>query len=94
MLEKLREPIMDTLNEVDCHHLMQKSKHMDLQVYLSLDNLSNQLLNKVFRRFPELHSETIGIVSTILNNELERTREVWQKSPLSGVEPWRRSWSL
>eukprot|EP00656_Telonema_subtile_P016343 TRINITY_DN18622_c0_g1_i2.p1 TRINITY_DN18622_c0_g1~~TRINITY_DN18622_c0_g1_i2.p1 ORF type:complete len:567 (-),score=189.66 TRINITY_DN18622_c0_g1_i2:146-1846(-) len=60
MLEKLREPIMETLNEV----------------YLSLDNLANQLLNKVFRRFPELHSECIGIVSNILNNELERTREV------------------
>eukprot|EP00658_Telonema_sp_P-2_P012667 TRINITY_DN14822_c0_g1_i4.p1 TRINITY_DN14822_c0_g1~~TRINITY_DN14822_c0_g1_i4.p1 ORF type:complete len:569 (+),score=197.04 TRINITY_DN14822_c0_g1_i4:180-1886(+) len=60
LLEKLREPIMDTLNEV----------------YMSLDNLANQLLNKVFRRFPELHSETIGIVSAILNQELERTREV------------------
>jgi len=60
LLEKLREPIFECLAEV----------------HASLDTLANSLLNKVFKRFPQLHSEGIEIVTAILNTELERTREV------------------
>lgn len=60
LLEKLREPINECLAEV----------------HASMDTLANSLLNRVFRRFPSLHSEGIEIVTAILNKELEKTREV------------------
>jgi len=60
LLERLREPINDCLAEV----------------HASMDTLANSLLNRVFRRFPALHSEAIEIVTAILNKELEKTRDV------------------
>jgi hypothetical protein len=60
VLERLKEPVLDTLNEI--HQL--------------LEALAHKIIERVFFRFPGLISEISEIASNVILREKERTQHV------------------
>ena len=59
-LRQLREPAMECLQDV----------------YLYLENLTEELASKVFARFPSLIGEILEVVSKCLQDERDKTKEI------------------
>jgi hypothetical protein len=59
-LEKLREPAMDLLQDV----------------YHMLESMAQGIVDRTFARFPSMIPEVMDIITTVLQAERERTREV------------------
>lgn len=59
-LEKLKEPALDTLQ----------------QVYGFLENLANKIIKKVFQRFPPIMDEISDLASRVLQEQRERAKQI------------------
>ena len=57
-LEKLKEPALDTLNDI----------------FLYMDSLSNNILKKVFYRFPQVFQEISEISARVLQDQRDKTK--------------------
>jgi hypothetical protein len=57
-LEKLKEPALDTLNDI----------------FLYMDSLSNSILKKVFYRFPQVFQEISEISARVLQDQRDKTK--------------------
>jgi hypothetical protein len=58
-LNRLKDPAMDCLQDV----------------YLYLENLAEEIANRVFARFPGLVGEVIEVVSKVLSEERDKTKD-------------------
>lgn len=56
----MREPALDLLQDV----------------YLMLENMAQGIVDKIFARFPTMIPEVMEIISTVLQDEREKTRSV------------------
>jgi vacuolar protein sorting-associated protein 1 len=59
-LEKLKDPALETLN----------------QIFVYMDSLSNNILKRVFVRFPQVLDEISEISSQVLQDQRDKTRVV------------------